>query len=130
MEANALKDRKGFTLLEVLIAITLLALMVLALYHSAATIMIRNVENSIADEAVKIANEKIEDLRNTKFSTLSPGNSTETITRHIRNFDQPFTVITGINIYDTAAKVTVDVNWQYKGGNHTYRIETVIADNE
>jgi len=123
---RGLLDNQGFTLLEALIAITLLALMMLALYRSAAMIMTRNVENTLNDEAVKVANEVIEDLRNQGFSSLSSG--TETITRRVRGFTQTFTVEKTVINFSTAARVTVTVRWTYGGKSHSYSMVTVIAD--
>jgi len=121
-----LLNAQGFTLLEALIAITLLAPMMLALYRSAAMIMTRNIENTLNDEAVKGANEVIEDLRNQGFSSLSSG--TETITRRVRGFTQTFTVEKTVINFSTAARVTVTVRWTYRGKSHSYSMVTVIAD--
>ena len=129
MAVNALKDKNGFTLLEALIAIALLVLMMLALWRSAAMIMNRNVENSLADEAVKIANEEIENLRNMPFSSLSHVPTSKTEIRKVRNFNQTFTVNEALNATSTSVYVTtITVNWTYGGKPHSYSATTVIAD--
>ncbi len=131
MVVNALKDKNGFTLLEALIAITLLVLMMLALWRSAAMIMNRNVENSLADEAVKIANEEIENLRNMPFSSLPSGTTSRTVTRRVRNFNQTFTVTRALTAPSGSTSVyvtTITVNWTYGGKPHSYSATTVIAD--
>ena len=121
--------RRAFTLIEVLVAITLLVLMVLALYHSAAMIMSRNLENSLADEAVKIASEEIENLRNYTTFSFTDGSSTVTVTRKVRNFNQIFNVVRTFVVYGgSAARTTVTVNWTYGGKSHSYQMVTVIAD--
>ena len=119
----------GFTLIEVLISITLLALMMLALYRSAALIMARNVENSMQDTCIKVANEKIEELRNTPFSSLSSG--TDNVTRRVRNFYRTFVREVFLNKRsDTLYTATVTVKWRLHPGDeyHTCSLTTAIAD--
>ncbi len=137
MEAPVLKDSfskrlgdKGFTLIEALIAITLMALMVLALYRSAALIMSRNIENTMADTCVKVANEKIEELRNAPFSSLHQGTITDNVTREVRNFTRTFERTTVLVKWDTLFTVTVTVKWRLHDGEkeHTCSLSTAIAD--
>jgi hypothetical protein len=107
----------------------MIVLMVLALYHSAAMIMSRNLENSLADEAVKIASEEIENLRNYTTFSFTDGSSTVTVTRKVRNFNQIFNVVRTFVVYGgSAARTTVTVNWTYGGKSHSYQMVTVIAD--
>jgi len=120
-------DAEGFTLLEALIAITLLIFMMLALWRSAAMIMNRNVENSLADEAVKIANEEIERLRNSPF-TFTTGTTTSTVTRQVRNFTQTFNISDAFVVWGTVARVTVTVSWTYGGKTHSRQVVTVVAN--
>ena len=61
----------GFTLLEILVSMLLLAVTLvggMALYHNAEQIMALMVHKKVAME---LANEKMEDIRNTSFSRLA-----------------------------------------------------------
>ena len=124
-------DKGGFTLLEALIAITLLVLMMLALYRSAATIMVRNVENTMQDTCIKVANEKIEDLRNEPFSTINAGTITDSVTRQVRNFTRTFE-IESVFVQRSSSLYTVNVTvtWRLHSGDngHNCTLSTVIAD--
>ncbi len=124
-----LLNYQGFTLLEALIAITLMALMVLALYRSAAMIMTRNVENTLQDTCMKVANEKIEDLRNMPFNSIPLGTSIDNVTREVRNFQRTFTRRTFVyKRTNTLYTVSVTVSWELHQGNvHNCTVNTVIA---
>ena len=136
-KASVSRDRllipaeEGFTLLEVLIAITILALMMLALYHSAATIMIRNIGNTLRDDCIKVANEEIYRLRNVPFSNLSSGS--RNVVRTVRNFTQTFTIKTDVSDFagsSSARLVEVTVSWNYHGVAHNCTLSTVISEEE
>lgn len=63
----------GFTLLEILVSMLLLAVTLvggMALYHNAERIMALMVHKKVAME---LANERMEAVRNTPYSTLDPG---------------------------------------------------------
>ena len=125
------QSERGFTLIEALIAITLMLLMMLALYQSAAIIMARNIENTMQDTCIKVANEKIEDLRKTSFSSLTSGTFTDTVNRQVRNFIRTFrreTIL--VQRSSTLYTVTVTVFWKLHEGDeeHSCSMSTAIAD--
>ncbi len=128
MEAPVSRDNGGFTLIEALIAITLMVLIVLALYRSTALIITRNLENSLQDEAVKVAVEAMENLRTVPFNNLSPGTTVNTVTRKVRNFNQPFTVSRTLVSVSGVYRVTVAVTWTYAGRSHSYSLVSVVAN--
>ncbi|MGC8862876.1 MAG: type IV pilus modification PilV family protein [Armatimonadota bacterium] len=120
--------RAGFTLVEVLAAVVLLSiglLAVLAASQAARDTQTRTVYISIGRN---IAQSRIEALRSMRFDSLAaqtgvtqnpslpPGNSVETIVE-----GYPASSETNLR------RVTVRVSWREKNGTRTIRYETLIA---
>jgi type II secretory pathway pseudopilin PulG len=128
MEQNVLlnKKEKGFTIIEALVSLTILAIILIGLLAGILKSYEIVVRNQIRDEAVKTAQEILEDLRNRDFDNLP--NSLSPITRQIRNSSITFTPT--INITDVVQgdvkKVSITINWNYKGKTYSYTTETLI----
>jgi len=84
------------------------------------------VRNQIRDEAVKTAQEILDELRNSNFDNLPTSKSP--ITRQIRNYS--VTLTPSINVTDIiqgqVKKITITVSWNYKGKSYSYTAETLI----
>lgn len=124
-------NKKGFTLLEAMIAMVLLGAITLWTMQSMITAYNFTSRNQIRDEAIKLSAETLTDLRNTPFSAHSLGNmGVLNITRQIRNYAQSYTVNRTITsqVAGTAYSADVIVNWTYKGTNYSYTATTILAD--
>ena len=121
-------NKKGFTLIEALVAILILSVLLVGLIP--AFIRAYNVIHYSAtrDVAVDIAQEMLEKARCADFSSLS--NSSQTINRRIKKATIPYTVNTTItSLYgDELKAVTVKVFWTLKGQQKSYNATTVIGD--
>ena len=60
----------GFTLVEVLVAIVFLTISMLAVLHALGLSVEHNMTNIVMDEAVRIAEQRMNELRNTPFAGL------------------------------------------------------------
>lgn len=124
-------NNKGFTLLEALIAILLLAILTLWNMQAMLTAYGFTSRNQIRDEAVLVVGEELTDYRNKPFSTLAAGTIGPTnIQRQIRNYDQSFTVNTDIVNQEAgiAYSVKVTASWVHKGNAYTYSATTIVGD--
>jgi prepilin-type N-terminal cleavage/methylation domain-containing protein len=133
-----LRAERGMTLIEILISLTLLSIVSLALIQAALVAINVNVRNELRDEAVSVAEKRLNELRNTPFSdpamqVNSPGGATDsTVTRNIRSAAILFTikrVITQVTTDNHNRQVTLTVTWSYKGvtaPSHT--VSTVLSD--
>ena len=85
-----MRDERGMTLIEILISLTLLSIVSLALIQSSLVAININVRNELRDEAVSVAEQRMNELRNTLFSAPDmqvnyPGGATEAaVTRKVR----------------------------------------------
>lgn len=130
-------NNKGFTLIELMVAMLILLVGGLALITSAAMVMEHNMTNQLRDEAVRVAEQDMSILRNTPFASLPAGpavggwgtinggiwtaapppGSCQTVQRSFRGIQNfSYTVcerITGLSA--TTRQIDVAVGWDYKG---------------
>ncbi len=131
--------KQGFTLIEMLIAIVLIAtgLMVLMQLMGVAIFADSTLEYRLT--ALNLANEKIEELKDDGYShaNLDPASSPFT-EASISGFDfvdqRQWTVDyvdanLSTSVSDTGLKdVTVEVQWTQKGSTQSVAVETLIGD--
>lgn len=121
------KFNKGFTLIEVLVSMLLLTVVLLTVVQTMATYVRYNINNLVRDEAVKIAQSCLENLRN--------GVDCESnTTKNFRNFSLTFN--TTVIIFPNATSMTsgnnqvqIIVTYKYPPNSNstkTYTINTVI----
>ncbi len=138
---------KGFTLIEALVALTLLALVLLGLLAGLLTVYQHNLRNLLRDEAGSVAQECVENLRSIPFASLTsldiPCNGPATVavsspclnpagvnvvSRQVRNVSTTFRV--GWAIVDRGAnlkEVDVRVCWNYRGQEYVYTFRTFVG---
>jgi prepilin-type N-terminal cleavage/methylation domain-containing protein len=134
MEPIAIRDKlnnKGMTLIEMLIALTLLLITSLAMMQTSLLAIQTNLVNSLRDEAVNVAELRMNELRNLQFDSLTFTGATGVveapITRNIRAASFSFGLrrtVADINL-DTK-QVTVTVTWSYKSVPYTHSITTIL----
>ena len=129
---QSLGHNNAFTLVEVLVSMVIMAIIFLALLQSITIYMRENLANSIRDEAVKVAQECAESLRNLeKCTSSSSSNSTitDTISRKFRSFTQNFTITySNPDKFNSGTNnATITVSYEYpKGKSHIYQLQTVV----
>ena len=123
-----LPDKKGLTLVEVMIALVVLLLVSIALMQTALVSIDANTKNALRDEAVGIAEMRINQARNTPFDSLVSDGADIPITRNIRSITNfPYTTrMTVTNLNTTVNRVDITVGWTWKGENHTHSITTIV----
>ena len=127
MEPSVRLDKKGMTLIEVLIALLLLAVTSLAMIQSALVAMNANITNELRDEAVSVAEQRLNELRNTPFANLDTLPPETVITRNIRATVRSFTPTrTIVTVNDFCKQITLTVSLDYKGSTYQHGVSTVV----
>lgn len=128
-----LRDNKGMTLVEVVIALTVLLIVLLALMQTALVSINANMINVLRDEAVSMAEERMSEARNIPFDSLATGiTNFPAQTRSIRNIPSfPYNVVRTISSAGPdAMQVGITVTWEWKektGANaYTHSISTIV----
>lgn len=128
-------NKKGLTLVEVMIALVILLLVFLALMQTALLSINSNINNLFRDEAVSVAEQHMITIRNTPFdgiaATVNADDGTET--RFFRNISTggvpglPFTVTRTVTDMGLDNKqVDIRVSWTWKGETFTHSINAVL----
>jgi prepilin-type N-terminal cleavage/methylation domain-containing protein len=140
MARIALLNKRGSSLIELLIAMTILAIVAAALMKSSILVLQKNVQNEMRDEAVHIAEQRMNEIRS------GPGGFDETISgiglkaenvalpavsRTIRNGLVSFTVnknvveLDGVGLSANTKQVTVTVGWLFRGQPNTHAVMSI-----
>lgn len=147
------RDRQGFTLLEVLIAMFILTVAILALVSVTVTVIKGNASNKMVTTATTLAKDQLETIKNTTLtSDAGFGSIASTSWAAVSGFPQyerrwtvtpmptgdntvcaglrsPYTCCTGSGTGNCPdkKKVTMEVRWQRQGSWHTVSLDTIIT---
>lgn len=138
MERIALYNKNGMTLVEILIALLILMVVALAVMQTALVSMRTNLQNSVRDEAVNVADLRMNELRSAATGTFFDGGdlavvASPTITpeppilRNIRAASvkyNPTRTVSSINA-DTK-QITLSVSWLFSGQTYTHSVTTIV----
>ncbi len=123
-----LRDKKGFSLVEVMIALVVSLLVFLALMQTALVGIDSNMTNILRDEAVRIAEERMNEARNTLFDSLSSDAVPQMVTRNFRNIAVfSYTTNMNVNVLNVDLRqVDINVQWTWKGEPYNHTISTIV----
>jgi type IV pilus assembly protein PilV len=129
-----LLNKKGLTLVEVMIALVVLLIVSLALMQTALVSINANMTNVLRDEAVNIAEMRMDEARNIPFDNLVAGALGETVSRNLRNIANfQYTVtrtVTDLNSDNKQVNITVIWEWKENtvanGNPLTHSITSIV----
>ncbi len=130
MQRIALRNRRGVTLVEVLIALVVLLIVFMGLMQVSIVAIQGNMRNVLRDEAVRLTADRMNRLRSVSFDhadlTATAGTDDPVINRAVRAATVNFTVRRIIADIDANHKqVTLTTTWAWQGENFTHSISTV-----
>lgn len=130
IQLTLMHDKKGFTLIEVMVAILIMMVGVLGLLSTMNVAMKHNVENQRREEVVRVAEEIMNDMRTRQFNfqNIDPSfNPMTTVTSKLRSspvtygvIRRPTTISPGVT-----DQYQVDVRWAYKNYSALHTIVTI-----
>jgi len=112
--------KDGFTLIEALVSLVILAVILLGLQAGMMTAITMNTENLLRNQAVKLAQERMDRYR------VRPGAppNMETITRQVRNFEIEYTLD---NAYGSDNVLDMTVSWEFQNEEHSLEYTSHIG---
>jgi type IV pilus assembly protein PilV len=130
------RDKRGFTLIEVMVTLVILAFGMMATLIGIMSAVDHNLMNEYRNEAMKIAQEQEEVVRNTPYLNISLNiPATQQICRQVRKnlvcynvnftqtFQQPASGVNGIGM----ALVQFTVTWNFKNlPQFQYVLRTIV----
>ncbi len=137
-------NNKGATLVEIMIAFVIMLFVMLALMQTAMLSMESNMTNSLRDEAVSVAEMRMNETRNLTYANIlsdttslsgadcpggfsSSGLLVEKNIRSVVGFD--FCTNRTVTTLSTDSKqITISVGWKWKGQNYTHSASTIMRE--
>jgi prepilin-type N-terminal cleavage/methylation domain-containing protein len=116
------RGNRGFTLIEIVVAIVLLAFGVLASASLTATLMRSNRGVTNRTRAVETLRLKVEDLQSQNYAQVGSGNDTATIGGI--TYNRAWTVTPNAPAANLKT-ITLTVTWGDRQGNHTVSNQTI-----
>lgn len=113
-----LANKEGFSLIELMIALTIFAIGILALAQLQSSAIVYNSEARRYTEATIIAQSKMDEFRTIPFINID--DETENI--------DSYTITTTVTVgpIDDTKSIDVVVSWVHKG-NKTYSLQTIVG---
>lgn len=128
---HALLNKKGVTLIEMMIALTILLIVSLALMQTALLGIRENLRNTIRDEAVNLVDRRMNELRSMPTDTLTLGSHVESdITVTFRAGTVKFTptvTVAQVGSDTTTKEITAAVSWVYLNKTYTQSISSIMG---
>lgn len=120
--------QKGFSYIEVLVAVSILMIAMLAILHAIALSIQQSMANKFKEEAVRIAEDRMNTIRNSNFAAIVNGNNS--VTRLIGRTNRTFAVtwtVTSLTATSKVIEVTVQWPGREKEFSRTVRTTSIVS---
>jgi type IV pilus assembly protein PilV len=127
MDRAVTLNNRGFTLVEVMISMLVLLIGMLGSLVGVMAAADHNLANALRDEAVKIAQEQLENARTGQYALVVNGNIP--VQKQVRRTLYTFQVTTNVTSggpSNSLKQVTVTVQWTFKNQNRSHLAETIV----
>lgn len=104
----------GFTLVEALVSLLILSVILLGLHAGMTTAITMNTENLLRNEAVKLAQEHMDQYRIEPSAAIPPSKS---VTRQVRNYNVTYTL--NNNYHSSTDILDMVVEWSFQNETRT-----------
>lgn len=124
-----MRNSRGMTLIEVMIAMVILMISSLAIMQTALVAYQNNARNIIRDEAVKVADEQVNEKLNLPFDSLLSGVTVSNVSRAVRNYQVAYTATTTVAAIGSSDTKQIDVlvAWTFRNAPQNHRVTTITG---
>ncbi|QWV92032.1 prepilin-type N-terminal cleavage/methylation domain-containing protein [Geomonas oryzisoli] len=132
-QPTSLKNNSGFTLVELLVAMIIIAVGMFGVLQTINVSLQHNLQNEVRNEAVRIGQKYMADLRAKTFDAYSTPYTTFTENGKVRGVSKPYTVERTSQVLATdgtqpsTRQLMVTVRWSFKNSNYVNEVVTVVA---
>jgi len=127
-------DKRGFTLVEVMVTLMILAFGMLASIVGIMSALDHSLMNEMRNDAMKIAQEQEEAVRDMPYANIQSIAPTQTIWRQVRkrpvqytvSFSRPAAWVASGAAGLGMSRVQFTVNWQFKNNTYSYVLQTIV----
>ncbi len=128
LPAARLADNRGFTLIEVMVAILIMTIGMLALLQTVNLAIVHNTSNKLRNDGIVFADEAVGVARARAFSAVFDNVTT---IRHKSNLGfVNYSIVTTVsNLTAVSKNVRVIASWRDKSVRTNHSLSTIIVDN-
>jgi prepilin-type N-terminal cleavage/methylation domain-containing protein len=122
----ARSNNRGFTLVEVLVAMVILSIAMLGVLEAMTIAMQHNLELYCRDESVRIAEQDMNEARNVSFTAVADRDYE--VKRTYKKFERSFRVIrTVAALSANSSSVQIQVYWTINGKGHNHYVTSIVS---
>lgn len=127
--AVSVKSNRGFSLLELMVALVIIGVSIVSLMQLSITVLNNNLRIDVRNKAIEILSNHVYDLVSKPFDKISVGNDNFTRESIIRSFKEKYTIFDNITFQPAGNLKIVDskIEWRFRGNTYSYKITTVVA---
>lgn len=132
MAMIVLSNKKGFSLIELLVAMFILVVVLLGLLLGLIIVKDNQIRSLLREEGVKLAQERLVKLKNGELDPNNEENPNGCVpsaqyARLINKVRYNYGISQKkIAVIDQFTKISLEICWDYKGKNYNYKIETLV----
>ena len=123
-------NKSGFTLIELMVAVVILTVGLLALLQTVNVALMHNAQNMFRNEAIQIADEQMALEMTKPFALISTNASanTKNISKQINLVMENYSVVKqGTAVSTNTTRVNVKVSWKYKGQGYSHAVSSMLS---
>lgn len=130
---SRMKNNDGFTLVELMVAMIIMAVGMLGVLETINVSLQHNLKNELRNEGLKVGERYMADLRGKAFTSYSDAYTPMVVSSRFRRVSKPFVVerSTLVMANDatgaTSRQLTVSVKWAYRNVTSVNRVVSVVA---
>ena len=127
------KSNAGFSLIEVLVALLLVVIVMLALMEAVVLHIQTNMRNILRDEAVKVTQDALHEIRSREFDRVVAGETSFTVGKSIRSADWNYEVTVNISDWPNpptpprTKSIQVTTEWEYLGKDFSHAANSMMS---
>lgn len=123
---TALSNKRGFTLIEVMVAMGIMLVGLLGLLATADLAMDVNTRDHLRDEAVRVGEQAMNSAKNLGYDNVVSGNQVIS-SSSVRGISKNYNVTRTVEALPNSKHISIVVNWSYKGQQYYHGVDSVLA---